>query len=38
MKQIFGPEASIFREYVPDIAAFLEEEKVGIFEACFTLY
>lgn len=28
MKQIYGPDASIFREYVPDIAAFLEEEKV----------
>jgi methionine synthase II (cobalamin-independent) len=28
MKEIYGPEASIFREYVPDIAAFLEEEKV----------
>lgn len=28
MKEIFGPEASIFRDYVPDIAAFLEEEKV----------
>lgn len=28
MKEIFGPEKEIFREYVPDIAAFLEEEKV----------
>lgn len=28
MKEIYGPDASIFREYVPDIAAFLEEEKV----------
>ena len=28
MEEIYGPEASIFREYVPDIAAFLEEEKV----------
>lgn len=28
MKEIYGPEASIFRDYVPDIAAFLEEEKV----------
>lgn len=28
MKEIHGPDPSIFREYVPDIAAFLEEEKV----------
>jgi methionine synthase II (cobalamin-independent) len=28
MKEIYGPDPSIFREYVPDIAAFLEEEKV----------
>lgn len=28
MKEIFNPDPSIFREYVPDIAAFLEEEKV----------
>lgn len=28
MKEIYGPEKEIFREYVPDIAAFLEEEKV----------
>ncbi|CAK4034192.1 hypothetical protein MYCFIDRAFT_28292 [Lecanosticta acicola] len=28
MKEIYGPDASIFRDYVPDIAAFLEEEKV----------
>jgi len=25
MKEIQGPEVSIFRDYVPDIAAFLEE-------------
>ena len=28
MKEIYGPDKEIFREYVPDIAAFLEEEKV----------
>ncbi|KAK3716022.1 hypothetical protein LTR37_006752 [Vermiconidia calcicola] len=28
MKEIQGPDPKIFREYVPDIAAFLEEEKV----------
>jgi methionine synthase II (cobalamin-independent) len=28
MEEITGPSASIFRQYVPDIAAFLEEEKV----------
>ena len=28
MKEIYGPDPSIFRDYVPDIAAFLEEEKV----------
>ena len=28
MEEIYGPEKEIFREYVPDIAAFLEEEKV----------
>ena len=28
MKEIYGPEASMFREYVPDIAAFMEEEKI----------
>lgn len=28
MKEIFGPDPAIFRDYVPDIAAFLEEEKV----------
>ena len=28
MEEIYGPEAKIFREYVPDIAAFLEAEKV----------
>jgi len=28
MKEIYNPELSIFRLYVPDIAAFVEEEKV----------
>ncbi|KAI7602077.1 methionine synthase, partial [Hortaea werneckii] len=28
MKEIFNPDPKIFREYVPDIAAFLEDEKV----------
>lgn len=28
MKEIYGPEGSIFREYVPDIAAFMEADKV----------
>ncbi|KAI7239381.1 5-methyltetrahydropteroyltriglutamate-homocysteine methyltransferase [Hortaea werneckii] len=28
MKEIFNPDPQIFREYVPDIAAFLEDEKV----------
>ncbi|KAK3672405.1 hypothetical protein LTR78_007712 [Recurvomyces mirabilis] len=28
MKEITGPDPKIFRQYVPDIAAFLEEEKV----------
>jgi len=28
MKEIHNPELSIFRDYVPDIAAFVEEEKV----------
>ncbi|GAB7365749.1 hypothetical protein MBLNU230_g7084t1 [Neophaeotheca triangularis] len=28
MEEITGPDAKIFREYVPDIAAFLEAEKV----------
>ncbi|TKA26470.1 hypothetical protein B0A50_05307 [Salinomyces thailandicus] len=27
MKEMYGPDPKIFREYVPDIAAFLEEEK-----------
>lgn len=27
-EEIYGPDAKIFREYVPDIAAFLEAEKV----------
>lgn len=28
MKQVYNPDVSIFREYAPDIAAFLEEEHV----------
>lgn len=28
MKEILGPDPNIFRQYVPDIAAFLEEKKV----------
>ena len=28
MREITGPDPKIFRQYVPDIAAFLEEEKV----------
>ena len=28
MKEVYGIKAEVFREYVPDIAAFLEEDKV----------